>query len=115
MRILFSEIEHFVMALKTVCSLKKNRIVNERKFRIVDSVIKLLKYCCYGKAQWLFFHFPNILLVNIHTSSCQDEAFRQACEEGHFDIVIWLYSIGEIDIHARENYAFTLLIMVNWS
>ena len=51
MRILFSEIEHFVMALKTVCSLKKNRIVNERKFRIVDSVIKLLKYCCYGKAQ----------------------------------------------------------------
>ena len=36
----------------------------------------------------------------------KNEAFVQSCKNGNKEIVMWLYSLGGINIHAENNEAF---------
>jgi hypothetical protein len=32
--------------------------------------------------------------------------FRRGCEYGHFEMTQWLYGLGGVNIHARDDYSF---------
>ena len=41
-----------------------------------------------------------------HEVSERGEAFRCACGNGHLEVAQWIYTLGGVDHHAIDEYAF---------
>ena len=65
---------------------------------------------CYGHlslAKWLYSLPVNDHEQNIDIHARNDYAFIVSCVHDHLDFAQWLYSLGNINIYACNNYAFT--------
>lgn len=71
----------------------------------IDLVSRAFVSACQNNhvklAEWLL----SVGGMNAHHE--EDQAFRLACERGRVEAALWLYySVGEVDIHAKNNSAY---------
>lgn len=50
-------------------------------------------------------HISYKILLDIHNKNL---IFRNSCSRGSFEIIKWLYSLGDIDIHSLDDFAFRI-------
>ena len=72
---------------------------------VYEDYDEFIENCVYGNldlAKKIFFYGSSIDIIN--------KAFRCACKNGQFKVAKWLYSLGNVEIHAENDYCFSLCL-----